>query len=233
MFFTKLYVFWSVTVPPELVLESEMLVAAISGVFACLSAIVAGINAYKSKQAQNEHERVLAQLRLEHESKLESVRLDNAKDVDMSNLVLKAQESVSGAFNTQFQQAQIQYQNLLSEFEEFKKESKKDRVRYEEATQRYQEQVHKFRDVVSAIKFNLLLMGSRIDDIFSKIDDADTELVLKVKQLSAVYRTIITSLESVSPVKGAPEGMMIKFEMRKVDDDESDKEHPLSDVDPD
>lgn len=206
-------------------METEILVAVISGAFAIFSALVAGINAFKTKQAQHRHEKQLKELRLEHDKEMESERIANSEKVDMSSLVVKAQEGVSKAFETQFTQAQTQYENLLNEFKTFKEESKKDRQHHEKVTKNYERQVRNFRKILSTIKFNLLLMGSRIDDIYGSLNDENMELVLKVQKLSSIYEAVITSLESVDVVKNVPEGMLVHFDIKPIAAVEDPDEH--------
>lgn len=211
-------------------MDAEITIAIVSGLFALLSALVASVNAIKTKRAQRDaaaqrqktqlaHEKELKQLRLAYEKEMESERIANTEKVDMSSIVVQAQENISNAFQAQFAQAQTQYKNLQEEFKAFKEESKKDREHYKKVTETYQTQVKHFKRILSAIKFNLLLMGARIDEIYGFLEEEESELVFKVRQLSSIYKAVLSSLESVDTEKVVSEKMLIHFDMKPLDDD--------------
>lgn len=207
----------------------EAIVPIITSLIAAVSAGITGFFAWKYKQRELAHEKELKKLklaqedrvdqrRLQFETEAEAVRRSDTSTVDMSSIMVKAQEALSDGFSRQLAHVSGLYEDLTRDFEAFKKSAEKSRREYEALTQSLRKQIYQFQNILSAIKFNLMIMGSRIDDIYGTIDAEDKELLSKVKRLSTIHATIVTSLDSVKLDWDVDNNVTISFKQEPLTD---------------
>lgn len=208
-------------------MDSTVIVAVISGIFACISAVIAAVKTLQKRKFENEHEKDLQRIENEHEKDLKEQRLNLEKNlskseiknntaVDMSSLIVEAQKGLSEGFKSQLNQSNKQYRNLREEFDDFKEEANRDKANLRNKFEEFKGQsnenrrklehtvhsleikIKKFTKVLSAINHNLKIMGLRINDLRTDIDkENDEELFEKLNQLRSIHGSILSSLDSV------------------------------------
>ena len=175
---------------------ATIIVAVVTSVFGLAGTIATTLANRKAKSAEQEVERL---------------KVHGLATVDMTRIIVDVQRAVQDNFQAQFNAFQVQQASLEKNLDlanqdiaRVKKESdQKLRManvalqRAENTAQLLIRQINQLQAVFDTIRFNLIVLGKRIEDVRILLPAGHNELHLKVDELARIHATVVTSLESV------------------------------------